>query len=223
MNITVVGACGKLGSQICEVLTKNGHTVEKVDLTLNNSISTSKNTDGIIDASLHTATISTALFAASHNTPLLICSTGHSPNQQKQIRKICSNIPFCFCPNLSLGILFLQTCLSNLKILPAANYTITETHHISKKDKPSGTALLLQNQIAKNTKTIPSISSIRSGDKIGTHQISIALNGEEITLTHTAHSRSIYANGAFKAIEALISSSPGEHSFCELIGGSYEN
>lgn len=223
MNIAVVGACGKLGSLIVKELKKDNINIIKIDSKLGNSLHSQNNICAVIDASHPNASLSCAKFCSEHNLPLLIACTGHTQEQLTQIHQTCLNIAYCICPNLSVGILFLLQSLKQVKLFSNAKIQITEIHHKNKKDSPSGTAIALQNQIISCGQTVEKINSIRQGNKIGTHLIQIKLPHEEITLTHKALNRTVFAEGAKLAIKELLELPAGNYTLLDLIGGSYEN
>ena len=76
--------------------------------------------------------------------------------------------------------------------LEDAKAHLVDIHHIHKKDAPSGTAILLKNWAPFEMK----VSSERTGDVVGTHALTLKLANETITLSHEAHSRKIFAEGA---------------------------
>lgn len=81
---------------------------------------------------------------------------------------------------------------------------ITETHHVAKKDAPSGTASLLRDKLgAALGKDIP-VTSIRTGSVPGTHEIVLDAAFEQIVLRHEARDRRVFAAGALTAAGWLI-------------------
>lgn len=92
-----------------------------------------------------------------------------------------------------------------------------EIHHIHKKDAPSGTAITLAEGILRNMKRKKnwveppdnnkehiSIHSIREGEAPGTHTIVYSSQVDEISISHVAHNRKGFANGAVLAAEWII-------------------
>ncbi len=91
-----------------------------------------------------------------------------------------------------------------LKSSPAFDARIEETHHTRKKDAPSGTAIAIEEATRETLgRTIP-IDSIRSGDVVGTHELTFDSEFEQIALTHTALDRRVFAEGALRAAEWLV-------------------
>lgn len=142
-------------------------------------------------------------FCKTHNKPLVICSTGHSEKQLLQIQEYSKYIPILKTTNTSIGIAIINKMLQSLKNF-CNDYKsfIVEKHHIHKKDAPSGTAkTLIQN--LNNLGFTPECYSLRAGTCTGEHQIILMGKSEQITLTHTAESRELFAYGALKLCEYL--------------------
>ena len=88
---------------------------------------------------------------------------------------------------------------------PQYRPSITETHHIHKLDKPSGTAKTLCEQIKNEElriKNVP-IESIREGEVPGTHEVKWDSEEDTIVITHIAKGRRGFALGAVLAAEEI--------------------
>lgn len=81
--------------------------------------------------------------------------------------------------------------------------SITETHHIHKLDKPSGTAKTLAEAIERSSSREVEITSIREGEVPGTHEIQWDSEEDTIVITHIAKGRRGFALGAVMAAEKL--------------------
>lgn len=81
--------------------------------------------------------------------------------------------------------------------------SITETHHIHKLDKPSGTAKTLAEAIERSSSREVEITSIREGEVPGTHEIQWDSEEDTIVITHIAKGRRGFALGAVLAAEKL--------------------
>ncbi len=94
--------------------------------------------------------------------------------------------------------------------------SIKETHHTEKRDAPSGTAITLAEQIIEQNPLIQKwinktsqpdelqIISLREASVPGTHEVIYESTADEIKITHTAHSRLGFAQGALKAALWLV-------------------
>lgn len=82
--------------------------------------------------------------------------------------------------------------------------SISETHHVHKLDAPSGTAIVLANDIAAISGSTPPIESHRVGEVPGIHEVVYDSAVDTITLRHEAKSRKGLALGAVLAAEFLV-------------------
>ncbi len=131
---------------------------------------------------------------------LVIGTTGHSRDEKELIDELAALTLVLQAANFSIGILILKKALEFVSpILWKSSFrpVLVETHHIHKKDSPSGTAWTL----AESTSGLDParIHSIRAGEVIGDHQITFHGLGEQLSLSHHAASREIFARGALEA------------------------
>lgn len=94
---------------------------------------------------------------------------------------------------------------------------MTEIHHVEKKDAPSGTAIVLADQIEENYGQRPDIESVREGRVPGIHEVRYTSDVDIITLRHEAKSRDGLALGAVLAAEFLVHQAPGFYSMNDLM------
>jgi 4-hydroxy-tetrahydrodipicolinate reductase len=128
---------------------------------------------------------------------------------------------FFYASNFSLGmnLLFHLTGIAAkfLNSYPEYDISIEEIHHTEKKDMPSGTAITLAERLVRETPRkkswklnaessdeIIGINSVRQANVPGTHIVSFSSAIETIQLSHTAHSRMGFAQGAVLAAEWLM-------------------
>jgi 4-hydroxy-tetrahydrodipicolinate reductase len=107
-----------------------------------------------------------------------------------------------YAPNFSVGVALVKAMLERAATMLAQiedfSVHITETHHAGKKDAPSGTALLLEAALAGSGLDVP-IESIRVGDVKGRHEVCIDGKYEQVVVSHEAHDRRVFADGALTA------------------------
>ena len=84
-------------------------------------------------------------------------------------------------------------------------FSIVETHHVTKLDKPSGTAISIAEMVERGAgeKIDVPIESVREGDAKGTHVLEAVSEVDRVVLTHEAFSRRGLAEGAVRAAEWL--------------------
>ncbi len=224
IRIAVLGATGKMGQRILqqaqqnpEFCTAGVYAREKtLDIvTCTDPLTALSECDVGIDFTFHTATKQHLEAALRAGKPLVIGTTGHSVEEIKEIEEASKSIPILYSPNFSFGIALCTDIVSRIaKALGAAStIAIVETHHIHKKDSPSGTAMGLAN--AMEGQKI-AIQSIRSGEIVGEHTVIFECGHERIELKHTAHSRDAFAAGALVGAKFLLNQPAGLYSLKDL-------
>jgi 4-hydroxy-tetrahydrodipicolinate reductase len=128
-----------------------------------------------------------------------------------------------YAANFSAGVhLFLRAARDLARAFsghPEFGASISEEHHATKRDTPSGTALLLQRRLADTDASRPfPISSVRVGTVAGTHSLTYQGPHEAISLSHVARDREAFAAGALAAAEWLPGK-VGVFTFEELLFG----
>ncbi len=175
--------------------------------------------DVIIDFSNPALLHDLLAYCLSTGTPLVIGSTGYSDEQIAQIKSAAQQIPVFFTFNMSLGVnLLVNLAKKAAEVLgDRFDVEIVEKHHNQKIDAPSGTAIMLANAVneafdntkqyvydrhsrrQKRDKNEIGMHSIRGGTIVGEHDVIFAGNDEVITLSHSAASKSVFAEGSVKA------------------------
>ena len=195
--------------------------------------------DVIIDFSNPKNSVDVAVKAAKFKVVDVIGTTGFSKSQLKQIEKASKNTTLIRAGNMSLGVNILTGVTE--KIAEALDddfdIEIVEMHHNKKIDAPSGTALMLGDAVANaKRQTLDSLkdgqrdgiigprkkgkigfSVIRGGDIVGNHSVIFAGQGEQITITHNATDRMIFARGAIKAAKWGMTAPNGEYSMKDVL------
>lgn len=193
--------------------------------------------DVVIDFSSSKATDKLLDYCVRKNLPVVLCTTGLSEEQLNRVKETSSKIAILKSANMSLGINLLIKELKNLSktLVPAGfDIEIVEKHHNQKVDAPSGTALALADAAGeglnydyvydrtkerkKRTGHEIGISAVRGGSIVGEHEVIYAGNDEVITITHTAYSKSLFANGAIQAAKFLAGKAPGMYDMSDVIG-----
>jgi 4-hydroxy-tetrahydrodipicolinate reductase len=187
--------------------------------------------DVTIDFSNKSSMIEHAQLCAKHQIAFVSGTTGFNDKEMEEFIKLSTQIPILIASNFSIGISLIKK-LSKIsqKILPQANIEIIETHHRYKLDAPSGTALDLAKNLSNNIVTSErfgdnnqrttqeiGISSVRGGNIFGEHQLRFILDEEEIKLEHQVYDRIIFASGALKCAEWLISQPTGFYEMDDYI------
>lgn len=193
--------------------------------------------DVIIDFSRPDALEEILEYALSHNTGIMLATTGYSPEQQKAIDEASEKIPVFQSSNMSLGVnLLIELCRKAADFL-GVNYEIEiiEQHHDQKVDSPSGTAISIANAIneefdnskefvygrhdknCRRTKEEIGIHAVRGGTIVGKHDVMFIGKDEVITIAHEAQSRAVFAQGAIRAAIFISSKKNGKYNMRDLL------
>ena len=179
--------------------------------------------DVFVDFTNAAAAVENVEVAARNRIKLVVGTTGFSEQQFKEMENaIKDHVPAIISPNFSIGVnIFWKLIAEAARHLQAYQYhvEIIEMHHSHKKDAPSGTAVKAAEIISdyiggkaafvygrqgitgERTDDEIGIHAIRAGDIVGDHTVLYAGKGERLEITHRAHSREAFAQGAIKAIE----------------------
>lgn len=177
----------------------------------------------LIDFSNSKALASILAFCVENKVPPVLCTTGYSEDQLRDIKAASDSIAIFKSPNMSLGITLLKDLITRAASVLGLDYDIeiVEMHHRRKLDAPSGTAIMLADAAAaalpcdtryvyerqserrqRETGEI-GISSVRGGTIVGEHDVIFAGTQEVIELKHTAYSREVFAAGAVRAAKYM--------------------
>jgi 4-hydroxy-tetrahydrodipicolinate reductase len=168
--------------------------------------------------------------------PIIIATTGKKEEIIEKAKIKAEKQPVFFSPNMSYGV-HVMTKIVELatELLEGYDIELLEKHHNQKIDAPSGTLNLLLDTIRdvesrKNAEAVYNrhdrtekrdeneigVSAIRGGTIVGEHDVYFAGLDEEITISHRAQSKDIFANGALQVAPQLIEKENGFYTFDNL-------
>lgn len=239
INVLINGCNGKMGQEIATLIHSSHSFVliGGIAKTISNSnfcdvfthySQIPSRPDVVIDFSSPAGTFNILEYCQKHKVPLVIATTGFTSEQNNKIFATSKYIPIFKSANMSYSIAVVCNLLNKLvNLLPNSEIEILETHHSQKLDSPSGTAIMLadslnkgsnykytynfnrNNSYKKRLNNEIGFSSIRGGNIVGEHSVFFFENAEKLEIKHTAYSRKIYAEGALKATEFIVSQRPG--------------
>jgi 4-hydroxy-tetrahydrodipicolinate reductase len=221
MNILVLGK-GKTGSLVVEVARERGHGVRSLDVYENEHAValTAPNLagiDAVVDFTSPEAAVENMRAVLSLGGRIVVGTTGwyqHLPELKALAYKrggalLCGT-------NFSMGVQKLFKLTGELARLEGYDFSITETHHISKVDAPSGTAITLKEIIQQVRPGIEvPITSHRVGDAKGEHIVTAKSDTDELEIRHDAFTRRGFALGAVRAAD-WIQGKTGAWEFREI-------
>ncbi|MBI4322748.1 MAG: 4-hydroxy-tetrahydrodipicolinate reductase [Candidatus Omnitrophica bacterium] len=184
-----------------------------------------RSADVLIEFTQPQATLEHLRLARQLKKATVIGTTGLSGQERAAIVEAARDIPIVFSPNMSVGVnlLFELAQLAAQRLGPAYDVEVIEAHHRAKRDAPSGTAKRLAEGLAASRKQpverIP-VHAIRAGDIVGDHTVIFAGPAERLELTHRAHSRDVFAQGALKAAQFVATQRPGLYDMSHVLRAS---
>lgn len=213
---------GKTGSLVAEVARERGHGVRALDIHENQHASalTAPNLAGVdvvVDFTTPEAAVENMRAVLSLGCRIVVGTTGWY-SQLSDMKALAHRRggALLYGTNFSIGVQKLFRLTAELAKLDGYKFEITETHHTSKLDAPSGTAITLKEiiQAAKPGVDIP-VESHRVGDAKGEHIVKAVSEHDEIELRHDAFSRRGFALGAVRGAEWVAGKS-GAWEFREI-------
>jgi 4-hydroxy-tetrahydrodipicolinate reductase len=240
IRMGIAGITGRMGQLLAAQVPHAGTLAGGTSRTQPNLESLARNADVVIDFT-HADTIAAhAAILAETGTPWVLGTTGATASDTAAIEAAAWHIPVIAAPNFSTGVNLILILAERLAAaLPADTHDaeIIEMHHAGKRDAPSGTALALAGAIAQGRGVdladilVPArhgdaprrpgelaIASLRGGQIPGSHTALFTSADEQITLTHHAFDRRIFAQGAIRAALWLHGKPPGLYGMVDVLG-----
>jgi 4-hydroxy-tetrahydrodipicolinate reductase len=196
--------------------------------------------DVLIDFSLPEGTQHWLEYCLARQRAMVIGTTGHSPEGLAAVAQAGARIPLLQAANMSVGVNVLLKVVAQVAAALGESYDIeiAETHHRFKMDAPSGTALALRDAIlaatgrdadqdviygrqgatGKRPARQVGVHALRMGDVVGEHQVHFGALGETVTLSHSAHTRDTFAQGALRAAAWLAGKPAGRYTMSDVLG-----
>jgi 4-hydroxy-tetrahydrodipicolinate reductase len=228
-SISIFGAGGRMGQAIAEAVSWRD------DVRLSEH-----HPDVFVDFSVPEAVEEHLARAEAAERPILIGTTGLTPEHQQRIDAAARKVAVIQAANTSLGVNLLQHLVREAAARLSRDWDveIVEMHHRLKADAPSGTALMLGRAAAEARGLALEevadrgrdgitgarqpgrigLASLRGGSVAGDHQVIFATEGERLELGHRAESRAIFARGAVEAALWLVGRPAGRYTMADVLG-----
>lgn len=207
MNILVLGK-GKTGSLVAEIAAGRGHSVEALDVSQNPdgaalTAERLKTVDAVIDFTAPEAAVANITAVLKAGGRIVVGTTGWYAHLD-ELKKLAASTggALLYGTNFSIGVQKLFQLTAALAQLEGYTFSIDETHHVTKLDAPSGTAITLKQIIAeKQPQAVVEITSHRIADAKGEHIVRACNDVDTLEVRHDATSRRGFAEGAVRAAE----------------------
>ena len=236
IKLAISGCQGRMGQRILDLaqkaktfqiscLLENKDRPEVKDTTQGFPVyfdtSALKGSKVLIEFTTPEATLEHLKACQKYGVGMVIGTTGLTPAQVTQIKKSAAKIPIVFSSNMSVGVNLVFGLIRRAGLITGKDYDmyLTETHHVHKKDAPSGTAKTMAEiaeAAAKNK--VRDIASIREGEVIGDHTITFDSGVDRIAISHHAKTRDIFAQGALVAAKFLSKKKKGLFNMQDVLG-----
>jgi len=204
--------------------------------------------DVVLDFSSPAATSDNLAACRQAGKALLIGTTGFGEDLGAQLEAAAREIPLLAAANTSVGVAVLTALVrvAARALPPSFDIDVLDLHHRLKLDAPSGTALALGAAAAAARERFPAppqpsgpaagagpgaplrgrprpegeigFASVRAGDLVGEHTVLFSGAGEQLSLTHRASDRAVFARGALQAALWLASQPPGRYAMDDFLG-----
>lgn len=247
INVLICGAFGKMGANVYDLLKNDQDVaivagVDKDCGTLGDVTvypdfaSVKEKVDVIIDFSSPAVLESELSFARERKCAAVLATTGYTKEQLDLIDETAKEMAIFKTANFSLGVNLIVKLANKAAEVLGENFDveIIEKHHNQKVDAPSGTALMLADAVnsassdnkdylngrsgivGKRGKEI-GIHAVRGGTIVGDHDVLFCGEDEIVTLSHSARSKKIFANGAVKAAKWLVGKPAGKYDMADML------
>lgn len=246
MKIILSGASGAMGKTIASLAEENkdfeivlgyaDHETEQKSFPIKSSLPEEKIADVLIDFSLPAALGPILDYGKKTSTPLVLCATGYTDEEEARIKEASKEVPILKSGNMSAGINMMEKLVETVsRALADFDIEIVESHHKYKADSPSGTAKMLFEAANKgrasglhelegraghydsrDEKEV-GISSVRGGSVVGEHSVYFLGQDEILEIKHSAGSKKIFGLGAIKAGRFLKNKDPGFYTMGDVL------
>lgn len=203
---------GKTGSVVAEIAHQHGHGVRVVGEEENRNATALTppvlaGFDAVIDFTTPEAAVQNMRACLANGARMVVGTTGWYQHLDA-MRELCDRKggALLYSSNFSIGVQAMFRVARELAQSAAGyKFSITETHHVTKKDAPSGTALSLKRILESAHPGLQvEITSKREGEIPGIHVVEARSDNDVLELRHEASSRRGFAEGAVRAAEWIV-------------------
>jgi len=227
IKLALFGASGRMGQAIQTAARTNGDDFiiaarPAKDVTIDQLVDSIRDADVLIDFSLPAAFDKNLQAATRAQKPYVCGVTGLTADQRAALSSASGEIPLLYSANMSPGINLMRAAIAQMArgLGDAYDISIDELHHIHKKDAPSGTAVMLADEVRDaRPDWDPQIQSRREGEAPGQHSVYFSGPAETLVLQHSVNDRSVFAQGALRAAQWIADKPAGEYSMMDVFQG----
>ncbi len=234
VKLAIVGCMGRMGQRLTELASKSKdfeitaliESPNRPDvpetlagIKISRDINAIKGSEVLIDFTVPDAIMANIQACLKYRVRMVIGTTGLTAEQDAAVLAAAKQVAVVRSSNMSIGVNVLFGLLRKMsEALKGYKIGITETHHIHKKDAPSGTAKTM-GEIVQNATQLQhvEIGSVREGEVIGYHKVTFDSGVDTIELSHNAKTRDMFAEGALVAAKFVAYKDNGLYSMQEVL------
>ena len=138
LKLGVYGSTGRMGKQVLEVSQQWSPSFKSIE-PIRRFSEFQGQADVIVDFSLPQAQGDLISYCERSKCALVSGTTGLSNSHMDDFKALAEKVSVLWAPNMSMGVMVLNRMLREFKNLAQWEFELSETHHVHKKDKPSGT------------------------------------------------------------------------------------
>ena len=230
INLVIAGIAGRMGQEIVKVVAADPEWnlaggIDRAVSPVSSRVESDpgeyqkKGVDVVIDFSSPALFRDVLDWCVANKRPFVSGTTGLTKDDFQKLKTASKKTAVLWAPNMSLGIAMFGELIKKVAALEGFDFQVEEFHHRHKKDKPSGTAILLQDVLKASAKNeVPDPVSIRGGGIFGIHRLYCMSPDETLTIEHVALNRSVFAKGAVSAAKWLSGQRPGLYELKDTLG-----
>jgi len=239
MNIALIGY-GKMGKAIEKIAEERGHTISVIcNSELSVNLADFTDVDVAIEFTEPSLAVNHIKFCVEKNIPIVVGTTGWNDSLDEVNQVVADHKGvLLYASNFSIGVnIFFEINKKLATLMNVGNeykVSVEETHHIQKKDAPSGTGISIANDILENNPNYISwvvgkeeipytnrnqfpLTAYRKPDVPGTHIVKYESEIDKIEILHEAHNRKGFALGAVVAAEFLVKQESGIYQMKDVL------
>ena len=247
VNVLICGIGGKMGQNVLALLQgdKDARAVGGVDVhapalcpvpAFPSFDAVDVQADVVIDFSSPALLGDILAYCEKTGAAAVLATTGYSPDDLAAIEKASKKIAVFKTANFSVGVNLLVKLVNEAAAFLGEKFDveIVEKHHRLKVDAPSGTALMLADSVNKafdgkkeyvygragivgKRGAEIGLHAVRGGTIVGEHEVLFCGEDEEITLSHRAASKRVFAAGAVRAAKFVAGMPAGKYDMSDVL------
>lgn len=211
-KVIINGASGKMGRALVRLINERAQLGLTLAATREAGQAVAADFDVIIDFSTPQGAQEAFLLAKQHHKAFLTGTTNLPATFLFQMQQE-EKIPVFFAPNVSLSVYFFTELTKQAaRMYSGYDLHVHEIHHVHKKDAPSGTAKRLAEVLNFPAQRV---TYERIGETVGTHEVKFSSPFDEITLTHRATNRDLFALSALEIAAWLATCRAGFYTMSD--------